>query len=238
MVLDHESRHVSRLGRPSCRSRPRSAVQRSGSNEWVKKAEIESGRRAGVPTELAERLKALERENRELRPGPTRSCAKGVSMFCDGGARPSVDVRVSFIDAHRGAHGVEPICKQLPIAPSTCHDHVARRTDPARLSDHARRDEPLRLVILPVFEENWRVHGVRHRSGGRSAGKASTWLGSHGGEAHEGHGPSGPHPRPTAQDDPSGQGGPLSAGSGEPPVPGAGTEHASRVSHFTYVATW
>ena len=36
-------------------------------NEWVKKAEVESGRRAGVPIELAERLKALERENRELR---------------------------------------------------------------------------------------------------------------------------------------------------------------------------
>jgi transposase-like protein len=36
-------------------------------NEWVKKAEVESGRRPGIPTELAERLKALERENRELR---------------------------------------------------------------------------------------------------------------------------------------------------------------------------
>ena len=54
-------------GRPSCPSRRRSAARRSGSNEWVKKAEVESGRRAGIPTELAERLKALERENRELR---------------------------------------------------------------------------------------------------------------------------------------------------------------------------
>ena len=35
--------------------------------EWVKKAEVNSGKRAGVPTELAERLKALERESRELR---------------------------------------------------------------------------------------------------------------------------------------------------------------------------
>jgi transposase-like protein len=35
-------------------------------NEWVKKAEVESGRRAGLPSEIAERLKALERENREL----------------------------------------------------------------------------------------------------------------------------------------------------------------------------
>lgn len=36
-------------------------------NEWVKKAEVDSGRRAGVPTEMAEKMRALERENRELR---------------------------------------------------------------------------------------------------------------------------------------------------------------------------
>ncbi len=36
-------------------------------NEWVKKAEADSGKRAGIPTEMAEKLKALERENRELR---------------------------------------------------------------------------------------------------------------------------------------------------------------------------
>jgi transposase-like protein len=36
-------------------------------NDWVKKAEVDSGRRAGIPTEMAEKMKALERENRELR---------------------------------------------------------------------------------------------------------------------------------------------------------------------------
>jgi transposase len=36
-------------------------------HEWVKKAEVDSGKRAGMPTEMAEKLKALERENRELR---------------------------------------------------------------------------------------------------------------------------------------------------------------------------
>jgi transposase-like protein len=36
-------------------------------NEWIKKAEIDSGKRAGVPTDVAEKLTALERENRELR---------------------------------------------------------------------------------------------------------------------------------------------------------------------------
>jgi putative transposase len=37
---------------------------------------------------------------------------------------------IAFIDDHREAHGVEPICKVLPIAPSTYHDHVAKRVDP------------------------------------------------------------------------------------------------------------
>ena len=68
---------------------------------------------------------------------------------------------VSFIDMHRGAHGVEPICSMLPIAPSTYYNHLAKRADPARKSDRARRDEALRPEIRRVFEENWRVYGVR-----------------------------------------------------------------------------
>ena len=49
----------------------------------------------------------------------------------------------------------------LPIAPPTSYEHLARRADPARLSDRARRDEALRPEILRVFEENGRVQGVR-----------------------------------------------------------------------------
>ena len=36
-------------------------------NEWVKKSEVDAGKRAGMPTDMAAKLKALERENRELR---------------------------------------------------------------------------------------------------------------------------------------------------------------------------
>ena len=68
---------------------------------------------------------------------------------------------VGFIDAHRDAHGVEPICEVLPIAPSTYYDHLAKRADPSRLSDRARRDEALRPEIRRVFEDNWSVYGVR-----------------------------------------------------------------------------
>jgi hypothetical protein len=68
---------------------------------------------------------------------------------------------VGFIDDHRGEHGVEPICDVLPIASSTYYDHRAKRADPSRLSDRARRDEELRPEIRRVFDENWRVYGVR-----------------------------------------------------------------------------
>ena len=68
---------------------------------------------------------------------------------------------IAFIDDHREAYGVEPICKVLPIAPSTYHDHVAKRRDPARLSARARRDAAQRVEVRRVFEENFSVYGVR-----------------------------------------------------------------------------
>ena len=68
---------------------------------------------------------------------------------------------VSFIDAHRDTYGVEPICRELPIAPSTYYDHRACRLDPSRLSRRAQRDEVLCPEIRRVWEENFRVYGVR-----------------------------------------------------------------------------
>src|SRR5216683_733423 len=68
---------------------------------------------------------------------------------------------IAFIDDHRAAYGVEPICKVLPIAPSTYHAHVARRADPTRLSARARRDDALMPEVRRVFEENFGVYGVR-----------------------------------------------------------------------------
>jgi len=66
MVLDHQAEHPSRwatimsiAGKIGCTAQTL--------NEWVKKVEVDSGKRAGIPTEMADRLKALERENRELR---------------------------------------------------------------------------------------------------------------------------------------------------------------------------
>jgi putative transposase len=68
---------------------------------------------------------------------------------------------IAFIDDHRGAYGVEPICRVLPIAPSTYHQHAARRTDPCRLPERAKRDGALVAQIRRVFAENFEVYGVR-----------------------------------------------------------------------------
>jgi putative transposase len=68
---------------------------------------------------------------------------------------------IAFIDAHRTVYGVEPICKVLPIAPSTYHAYAARRADPNKLPARAKRDEALKAEIRRVFETNFRVYGVR-----------------------------------------------------------------------------
>ena len=68
---------------------------------------------------------------------------------------------IAFINDNRGAHGVEPICKVLPIAPSTYHERVRQRRDPSRLSARARRDLALKPEVQRVFDANFGVYGVR-----------------------------------------------------------------------------
>ena len=68
---------------------------------------------------------------------------------------------VAVIDDDRAAHGGEPICKVLQIAPSTYHDHVSRRRDPTKMSARARRDMALKPAIARVFAENFGVYGAR-----------------------------------------------------------------------------
>ena len=66
LVVDHEHEHPSRWAAiVSVSSKIGCTAQTL--NDWIKKNEVDDGRRAGVPTEVAEKLKALERENRELR---------------------------------------------------------------------------------------------------------------------------------------------------------------------------
>ncbi len=68
---------------------------------------------------------------------------------------------IAFIDDHREAYGVEPICKVLPIAPSTYRAHAAKRADPAKLSARAKQDAIRKIEIRRVLAENFDVYGVR-----------------------------------------------------------------------------
>jgi transposase InsO family protein len=145
---------------------------------------MDRGERPGVTTEMTEKMKALERENRELkqaneilRKGETifrhwseelpvvaplvrAPLATVERIFCSGGARPPVQDMIAFIEENRDIGG-EPICKHLPIAPSTFYDHMARRANPDLLSDRARRDKALRPEIERVWVQNDKVYGVR-----------------------------------------------------------------------------
>ena len=68
---------------------------------------------------------------------------------------------ISFIDEHRSRLGVEPICRLLPIAPSTYYEVIAKRTDMDRLSARTRSDMAMKIEIRRVFNENFQVYGVR-----------------------------------------------------------------------------
>ena len=67
---------------------------------------------------------------------------------------------MDFIDEHRGAHGVEPICKVLQIAPSGYRRRAAQRRDPRRRCERTRRDEALVPQIERVWRANLQVYGA------------------------------------------------------------------------------
>jgi putative transposase len=69
-------------------------------------------------------------------------------------------VKLAFIDEHRDAFGVEPICEQLRIAPSTYYAHRRRKDQPELRADRVKRDEGLEKDIQRVYEENLEVYGA------------------------------------------------------------------------------
>ena len=159
MVLDHASEHDSQW------AAIRSIAEKIGCSaetlrKWIRQGERDGGKRAGLTTTERERLKQLERENRELKradeiPRKASACSRA------GGARPPTEVRIAFIDQHRDAYGVEPICDTLPIAPSTYRRHKAEQRLPQLRSARARRDVELRPRIREIFDENFAVYRAR-----------------------------------------------------------------------------
>jgi transposase len=66
LVLDHEGEHTSRWAAVVSIAAKIGCTPQT-LNEWMKKAEVDSGRKPGLASDMAAKLKALERENRELR---------------------------------------------------------------------------------------------------------------------------------------------------------------------------
>src|SRR5439155_676513 len=154
---------TTRNGRRSNRSRGRSGVRprRCGSGCGSVSGTTASAR--GDDGRAAAAARARARESGAA-PGE-RDPAEGVRVFRPGGARPPTEVMVAFIDAEREAHGVEPICAQLPIAPATYYAQKAQARDPAKRSARAQRVATLRgfvdvAFVIDVFARRivgWRV---------------------------------------------------------------------------------
>ncbi|WP_163678755.1 IS3 family transposase [Mycolicibacterium poriferae] len=126
---------------------------------WVRQADIDEGVAPGVTTAESARLKELEQENRELKRA--NEILKRAAKFLRGGARPPTQEIVDFIDANRAEFGVEPICTVLrsagvSMAPSTYYDTKTRPP-----SARAVRDAELAPALRTLWEDNYRVYGVR-----------------------------------------------------------------------------
>ena len=72
-----------------------------------------------------------------------------------------MEAMIAFIDKYRSAYGVEPICRVLPIAPSTYYAHAHRRANPNTAPPRVQNDTALRPEIQRVFDENFCVYGHR-----------------------------------------------------------------------------
>jgi transposase InsO family protein len=68
---------------------------------------------------------------------------------------------MAFIDQHRAEYGVESICAQLPISPSTYYEHKAREAQPDRIPPRLRRDAEISSEIRRVYDDNFQVYGAR-----------------------------------------------------------------------------
>ena len=116
-VVQHESRRVAIVSIPTKISCAPQTL-----NEWVKKVAVDTGQRGGITTEMAEKMKAQERENPELKQAneilrkasayfaPLSHMKACVAVQRDG-ARSPVQEIIRFINDHRADHGVEPICR-------------------------------------------------------------------------------------------------------------------------------
>ncbi|SFM86154.1 IS3 family transposase [Nitrosomonas communis] len=75
-------------------------------------------------------------------------------------ARPPTEVIAILVDQHQEQYGVEPVCWQIQIAPSSYYEYKARERDPDQFTDRAKRDKALERDIQRIWESNFKVYGA------------------------------------------------------------------------------
>ena len=121
---------------------------------WVRQGDIDDGGRPGNDERGPRAAQGPGAGGARAAPGQ-RDLEVGVG-FLRGGARPPTQMMVAFIDACREDFGVEPICAQLPIAPSSYYDAKSRP-----VSARARRHAAMTAVLVALWAANYRVYGAR-----------------------------------------------------------------------------
>ncbi|ENS1852216.1 IS3 family transposase [Escherichia coli] len=160
MVLESQSEYDSQWA-TICSIAPKIGCTPETLRVWVRQHERDTGGGdGGLTTAERQRLKELERENRELRRS-NDILRQASAYFGEGGVRPPLEKMMPLLDKLREQYGVGPLCSELHIAPSTYYHCQQQRHHPDKRSARAQRDDWLKKEIQRVYDENHKVYGVR-----------------------------------------------------------------------------
>ncbi|ELH6914147.1 IS3 family transposase, partial [Escherichia coli] len=160
MVLESQSEYDSQWA-TICSIAPKIGCTPETLRAWVRQHERDTGGGdGGLTTAERQRLKELERENRELRRS-NDILRQASAYFGEGGVRPPLEKMMPLLDKLREQYGVGPLCSELHIAPSTYYHCQQQRHHPDKRSARAQRDDWLKKEIQRVYDENHKVYGVR-----------------------------------------------------------------------------
>ncbi|WP_404856196.1 IS3 family transposase [Escherichia coli] len=160
MVLESQDEYDSQWA-AICSIAPKIGCTPETLRVWVRQHERDTGGGdGGLTTAERQRLKELERENRELRRS-NDILRQASAYFCEGGVRPPLEKMMPLLDKLREQYGVGPVCSELHIAPSTYYHCQQQRHHPDKRSARAQRDDWLKKEIQRVYDENHQVYGVR-----------------------------------------------------------------------------
>ncbi|MCA7180356.1 IS3 family transposase [Escherichia coli] len=160
MVLESQGEYDSQWA-AICSIAPKIGCTPETLRVWVRQHERDTGGGdGGLTTAERQRLKELERENRELRRS-NDILRQASAYFGEGGVRPPLEKVMALLDKLREQYGVRPVCSELHIAPSTYYHCQQQRHHPDKRSARAQRDDWLKKEIQRVYDENHQVYGVR-----------------------------------------------------------------------------